>query len=85
MIGLEQDTAPSEVARYYELLGKLTPAQRLKAASSACRRVRRFAEAGVRQRYPEADEHEIRVRMTVLFYGREVAARLHGKLPTPLP
>lgn len=84
MTGLEMDTAPSEVERYFELLRTLTPSARLKAAACASRRVRMFAEAGLRQRHPHADDAEIRIRLTSLLYGPQVARRVHGELPSDL-
>jgi hypothetical protein len=43
--------------------------------------VRELAIAGIRQRHPEADEQEIRVRLTVRLYGREAAIKLFGAVP----
>ena len=39
------------------------------------------AEAGIRQEHPAADDHEIKVRLTVRLYGRAAAARLFGRVP----
>jgi hypothetical protein len=45
------------------------------------RAVRELAIAGIRQRHPEADEQEVRVRLTVRLYGRAAATRLFGTVP----
>ncbi|MGC4118210.1 MAG: hypothetical protein QM765_27400 [Myxococcales bacterium] len=80
---MELDTHPAEIARYFDLLRALSPAQRLRAASAASRRVRTFAVAGIRQRFPDADEAEIRFRLAELLYGLDVAQRHFGKTPSP--
>jgi hypothetical protein len=43
--------------------------------------VRQLAEAGIRQRHPHASDSEVRVRLTVRLYGRDVARRLFGAVP----
>lgn len=45
------------------------------------RGVRALAIAGIRADFPQADEHEIKVRLTVRLYGRDAAARLFGAVP----
>lgn len=45
------------------------------------RGVRALALAGIRELFPGADEQELKVRLTVRLYGREVAARLFGSVP----
>ncbi|MHB8873720.1 MAG: hypothetical protein ACYC8T_08540 [Myxococcaceae bacterium] len=76
MIPLEQDTSPSQLEEYYRLLRKLTPAQRLRAASAATRRVRTMAEAGVRLRNPGATDRTVRIEVARLMYGSDTVARL---------
>ena len=73
---LRQDTSPAQLAEYYRLLRELTPAQRLRAGSAATRRMRLFAEAGIRHRHPGADEETVRRELIELLYGPEVAHRL---------
>jgi len=43
--------------------------------------VREMALAGIRLRHPEADEHELKVRLTVRLYGRAAGIRLFGAIP----
>jgi hypothetical protein len=43
--------------------------------------VRELAVAGIRARHPNADEAEIRVRLVVRLYGRDLAARVYGAVP----
>lgn len=40
-----------------------------------------LAEEGIRRRCPNADEDEVRVRLTVRLYGREAALKLFGSVP----
>ena len=60
----------------------MTPAQRLAAADRLSTAVRELATAGIRERHPNADEHEIRVRLTVRMYGRAAAVRLFRDVPS---
>jgi hypothetical protein len=75
------DTSPQADARYHELLRRMAPEQRLEAAMRLSQAVRELAIAGIRSRHPEADDHEVRVRLTVRLYGRECARRLFGDVP----
>jgi hypothetical protein len=76
-----QDTSPAAEARYYELLRAATPERRLGTAVALTRAVRELALAGIRARFPSADEEEVRVRLTVRLYGSEIARRLFGTVP----
>jgi hypothetical protein len=76
-----QDTSPTASARYHELLRAMPPERRLEAAMKLSLAVRQLALAGIRQMFPDADEQELRVRLTVRLYGREAAVRLFGQVP----
>lgn len=76
-----EDTSPAEVERYHEMLRALSPHERLRVAVALSIAVRRLAEAGIRQRHPLADEQEVRVRLAVRLYGREVALRAFRDVP----
>jgi hypothetical protein len=45
------------------------------------REARLIALAGLRRRYPEATEKELRRRLADLILGPELAARVYGPLP----
>lgn len=75
------DTSPAASARYHELLRAMGPERRLETAMALSRGVRELAMAGLRSRHPNADEQELRVRLTVRLYGREAAIRLFGSIP----
>jgi hypothetical protein len=76
-----RDTSPKQAARYIELLRALEPHQRLAIAMSLNRSVRNLAIAGIRAQHPNADEDEVRVRLTVRLYGRAAAERLFKQVP----
>jgi hypothetical protein len=75
------DTSPAANARYHELLRAMPPERRLEVAMGLTQTVRELALAGIHDRHPQADEHEMRVRLTVRLYGRAVAVRLFGAVP----
>lgn len=75
------DTHPSADRRYHELLERMTPVQRFDAAAKLSDAVRELAVAGIRARHPEACEAEVRVRLAVRLYGREIAERLFASVP----
>jgi len=76
------DTSRSADARYHELLQALPPERRLETAMKLSLAVRELAIAGIRQRHPDAGEHEVRVRLVVRLYGRAAAERLFGAVPS---
>jgi hypothetical protein len=76
-----RDTHPAAHARYHELLRAQAPHQRLAQAVALTRATRQLAVAGIRQRHPMASDEEVRARLVVRLYGRDVAERLVGPLP----
>lgn len=56
--------------------------ERARACAEASHGIRQLAEAGIRAAHPSASEDEVRVRLTARLYGREVALRLHGWVPS---
>lgn len=78
---MEQDTHPEQMKRYHALLRGMTPARRLAKAGALSIGVRKMAEAGIRHRYPGISAFDVRARLTVRLYGREVAERLLGSVP----
>lgn len=76
-----RDTSPEADARYHDFLRALAPERRLETSMKLSRAVRELALAGIRERHPEADEQEVRVRLAVRLYGRVAATRLFGTVP----
>jgi hypothetical protein len=76
-----EDTSAAAIARYHQLLQAQAPHQRLEQTNALIAAVRELAVAGIRARHPVASPQEVRMRLTVRLYGREVARRLFGNLP----
>ena len=76
------DTSEEKRARYHELLRQQAPYDRLAQAMRLSRSVRELALAGIAMRHPGASEHELRVRLAVRLYGRVLAQRVYGQLPS---
>jgi hypothetical protein len=75
------DTTPSALDRYHELLRAQEPHERLAQAAALTQAVRELAVVGIRQRHPGASDDEVRRRLAVRLYGRDVAERLFGDIP----
>lgn len=75
---MHSDTSGEAHARYAELLRKLEPHQRLRAALGLSRATRELAEAGVRARMPHATDAQVRWEVVALLYGEDAALRLFG-------
>jgi len=78
---VNRDTSPAAIDRYHELLRAQAPHERLEQAMALTAAVRELAMAGIRARHPGASADEMRVRLTVRLYGRDVAQRLFGHVP----
>jgi hypothetical protein len=81
MLGEMLDTPPEARRIYYERLAQLTPAERLAMMRRSSRMIRQLAEASIRRENPAASTEEMRIRLAVRLYGREVAERLLGPAP----
>lgn len=76
-----RDTTEVANRRYHELLRERAPHERLAQAmalSKLSKMTRELAMAGLRSRHPDASAEELRIRLAVRLYGREVAMRLFG-------
>ena len=78
---MQRDTGSAAVDRYHQLLRAQAPHERLEQANALIKAVRELAVAGIRTRHPGATPEEIRVRLAVRLYGRDVARRLFGRVP----
>lgn len=74
-----EDTSPRARARYFEMLRKRSPDERLSTAAALTTAVRRLAEAGIRQRNPKASDLEVRNLLVELVYGKATAERLASR------
>lgn len=77
------DTSPQAWEKFLEIQRAFTPEQRLQRVFELSDLVNAFAEAGVRGRFPTADEREVFLRLTKLRLGDELFRRAYGDvLPT---
>ena len=73
------DTSPEAWKVYIELQRKLSPAEKLRQAFEWSEVVSQFAEAGMRQRYPHADDREIFLRVARTKLGPELFHKVYGE------
>ncbi len=78
---MHQDTSPEAIDRYHAHLRLLPPHERARIADGLTTSVRQLAEAGIRARHPDASDDEVKARLVVRLYGREIAERFFGPLP----
>jgi hypothetical protein len=72
------DTSPEAWKVLLDLLRKMPPSEKLQRTLEWSDLIRRFAEAGMRQRYPDADEREIFLRMARQNLGPELFRKVYG-------
>ena len=81
MLGEMLDTSPEAKRRYFARLAQLTPSARLALMRESSRMIRQLAEAAVRRDYPHASPDEVRMRLAVRLYGRDVVEPVLRPLP----
>jgi hypothetical protein len=74
-----EDTSPEAWKFQMELIRNMPPSERLRRTLELSEIVRRFAEAGMRQKHPEASEREIFLRMAEQSLGWELYRRVYGE------
>jgi hypothetical protein len=72
------DTSPEAWEVYLDIQRRMPPAEKIARAFEWSEVVRRFAEAGLRERYPDADEHEILLRYARMTLGEELFRKAYG-------
>jgi hypothetical protein len=80
-LGEMLDTSPRARRFYFERLARLTTAERLALMDAGSRMIRSLAEAAIRREHPGVTPQELRARLAVRFYGRELAQRVLGPVP----
>ncbi len=75
------DTTPEAQAVLLDLLRNMPPAQKLRIIFGQQMTSRRLIVLGLRQRFPQADDAEIRRRTADMWLGKELAAEVYGPLP----
>lgn len=69
------DTDPKALEVFFELQRKLSPEDKLAAVFGAIETVHGLAEETLRQQYPQADDHEIKMRLASRRLDRETMIR----------
>jgi hypothetical protein len=72
------DTSPEAWKFYIELYRHVSPAEKIRRAMSLTKTVNLLAEAGLRQRFPEADDREIFLRRVQLTLGKDLFRKAYG-------
>jgi hypothetical protein len=72
------DTSPKAWEVFLDIQRRMSPEEKIARAFEWSDVVRRFAEAGLRERYPDAGEHEILLRYARMTLGPELFRRAYG-------
>lgn len=72
------DTSADIEARRAEILRNMSVAEKAAQVAALSLDVQHLAEAGVRQRHPQADEREVFLRVAALRNGRELSVAAYG-------
>jgi hypothetical protein len=72
------DTDPRAMEVWLELLRRMPPGDRLGTALQLSGFALQMGEAGVRSRYPEAEDREILVRVAASYLPRELMISAYG-------
>jgi hypothetical protein len=80
------DTSPEAWKVFIDLHRRMSPSEKLQYTLEWSDVVRHFSEAGIRQRYPNADEREILLRFARMALGRALFIKVYGNvLPDDQP
>lgn len=71
------DTVPEAMRVWVEHLRKMTPGQKIAVVFELTRFAREMAAAGVRSRYPAADEREVFLRVAAQSLSRDEMIRAY--------
>lgn len=74
------DTHPKMEALQIQLLRQATPARKMEMLAQLNASARTLAFMGLRLRYPQAGEAELRRRLAGLLLGEELARKVYGDI-----
>lgn len=77
---LFSDTHPKMEALQIKLLQQASPIRKMNMLAQLNKSAQMLALAGLRTKYPEADESEIRRRLAGLLLGEESACKVYGEI-----
>ena len=72
------DTDPRVEKVLCDLAARMTAAEKMAAMKSMWRLHMRLSVSGLRIRYPEAGNEEIRKRLCAILHGRDISMRVFG-------
>ena len=72
------DTSPEAWEVLTKLQREMSPSEKMQLAFEWSEMVRQFAEAGLREKYPEASEREIFLRYAQQSLGEELFRKAYG-------
>lgn len=75
------DTDPKALKVFIECQRKLTPGQKIQLVFDQNRFIHKLTEAHERRLHPDADDHEIFLRVIAHRLDRETMLRVHGWYP----
>jgi hypothetical protein len=81
MTALFPDTRPEAEAVLIRMLREAPPWRKLEMVDQLNQSVKMLALAGLRQRYPNDGEYQLRHRLADLLLGGELALKVYGPLP----
>jgi hypothetical protein len=73
-----RDTTPEALAVFYEIQRNRPPEQKLADAFDLSQGLFELTKAGIRMRYPEAEEREVFLRAVATRLPRELMIRAYG-------
>ena len=76
---LSSDTHPKMEALQIELWRQASPTRKMQMLAQLNTSVKMLALAGLRQRFPNASESELRFKLAVLLLGDELACKVYGE------
>jgi predicted component of type VI protein secretion system len=77
---LSSDTHPRMEALQIELWRQATPTRKMEMLAQLNTSARALALMGLRSRYPQAKEAELRRRLAGLLLGEELASKVYGEM-----
>jgi len=80
MSALFSDTHPKMEALQIQLLRQASPARKMEMLAQLNASARALALSGLRSRYPQAGEAELRRRLASLLLGEELARKVYGEI-----
>jgi hypothetical protein len=73
-----RDTSPKAWKFYIDLYRQVSPGEKIRRAMSMTKTVNLLAEAGLRERFPEASDREIFLRRVRLTLGNDLFRKVYG-------